>query len=144
MNKQKIQLNYNKNQQSKQYKNKDNIITYKSQLNVNKRNVGQLPAAVLDLLKVFYNTRSDNKIRKYSRHQPKITTNNSINISTISSQYKQQSSTSKLHMKRVNENIQPTTDQYTLFIPVIKIQKNVKLYNWKNKQSHKIKATSLK
>ena len=144
MNKQKIQLNYNKNQQNKQYKNKDNIITYKSQLNVNKRNVGQLPAAVLDLLKVFYNTRSDNKIRKYSRHQPKITTNNSINISTISSQYKQQSSTSKLHMKRVNENIQPTTDEYTLFIPVIKIQKNVKLYNWKNKQSHKIKATSFK
>ena len=73
MNKQKIQLNYNKNQQNKQYKNKDNIITDKSQLNVNKRNVGQLPAAVLDLLKVFYNTRSDNKIRKYSRHQPKIT-----------------------------------------------------------------------
>ena len=72
MNKQKIQLNYNKNQQSKQYKNKDNIITDKSQLNVNKLNVGQLPAAVLDLLKVFYNTRSDNKILKYSRHQPKI------------------------------------------------------------------------
>ena len=73
MNKQKIQLNYNKNQQNKQYKNKDNIITDKSQLNVNKLNVGQLPAAVLDLLKVFYNTRSDNKILKYSRHQPKIT-----------------------------------------------------------------------
>ena len=58
--------------------------------------------------------------------------------------HKQQSSTSKLHMKRVNENIQPTTDEYTLFIPAIKNQKNVKLYNRKNKQSHKIKATSLK
>ena len=58
--------------------------------------------------------------------------------------HKQQSSTSKLHMKRVNENIQPTTDEYTLFIPVVKNQKNVKLYNRKNKQSHKIKATSLK
>ena len=58
--------------------------------------------------------------------------------------HKQQSSTSKLHMKRVNENIQSTTDEYTLFIPVIKNQKNVKLYNRKNKQSHKIKATSLK
>ena len=73
MNKQKIQLNYNKNQQNKQYKNKDNIITDKSQLNVNKLNVGQLPAAVLDLLKVFYNTRSDNKILKHSWHKPKIT-----------------------------------------------------------------------
>ena len=47
-------------------------------------------------------------------------------------------------MKTINENIQLTTDEYTLFIPVIKIQKNVKLYNWKNKQSHKIKASSLK
>ena len=73
MNKQKIQLNYNKNQQNNQYKNKENIITDKSQPNVNKLNVGQLPAAVLDLLKVFYNTRSDNKILKHNWHKPKIT-----------------------------------------------------------------------
>ena len=26
--------------------------------------------------------------------------------------------TAKLHTKKVNENIQPTTDEYTLFIPV--------------------------
>ena len=31
-----------------------------------------------------------------------------------------------------------------MFIPVTKNQKNVKPYNKKNKQSHKIKATSLK
>ena len=37
-----------------------------------------------------------------------------------------------------------TTDEYILFIPVTENQKNVRPYNKKNKQSHKIKATSLK
>ena len=44
----------------------------------------------------------------------------------------------------INENIQPTTDEYTLSIPESENQKNVKLDNKKNKQSHKIKTTSLK
>ena len=75
MNKQKIQLNYNQNQdteQNKQYKNKDNIIKDKNQLNDSKHNTGQLSTSVLDLLKVFYNTRSGNKILKHSTHTLKI------------------------------------------------------------------------
>ena len=44
----------------------------------------------------------------------------------------------------INENIQPTTDEYTLSIPESEKQKNVKLDNKKNKQSHKIKTTALK
>ena len=46
-------------------------------------------------------------------------------------------------MKKIKENIQPTTDECTLFIPVTENQKNIKLYNKKNKRIHKIKATSL-
>ena len=51
MNKQKIQLNYNKShytEQNKQCKNKDNIIKDKNQLNDNKHTVGQLSTPVLD------------------------------------------------------------------------------------------------
>ena len=40
--------------------------------------------------------------------------------------------TSKLPTKKVNKNIQQTTDKYTLFIPVTENQKNVKLCNKKN------------
>ena len=123
MNKHKIQLNYNKNyytEQSKQYKNKDNIIKDKNQLNDNKHNIGQLSTSVLDLLKVFYNTRSDNKILKHSMYTLKITKSNSTNINTIkqSTKCKQQTSTSKRHTKKFNENIQPTADDQALFIPV--------------------------
>ena len=102
--------------------------------------------SILDLLKVFYNTRSDNNILKHSTHTLKIIKNNSTNINTIkqSMKHKQQTSASRLHTKKVNENIQSTTDEYTLFISPNKNQKNAKLYNQKNKQSHKIKATSLK
>ena len=83
MNKQKIQLNYNKNhntEQNKQCKNKDNIIKDKNQLNDNKHNVGQLSMSVLDLLKVFYTTRRDNKVLNHSTHTLKITKTNSTNI----------------------------------------------------------------
>ena len=78
-------MNYNKNhytEQSKKYNNKDNVTKDKNQLNDNKHNVGQLSASVLDLLKVFYNTRSDNKILKHSTHTLKITSN-STKINTI-------------------------------------------------------------
>ena len=54
MKKQKVQLNYNKKhytEQHKQYKNKDNSIKGKNQVNDNKHNVGQLSTSVLDLLK---------------------------------------------------------------------------------------------
>ena len=107
---QKIQLNYNKNHytnQNKQYKG--NIIKDKNQNNDNKHNVAQLSTTVLDLLKVFYNTRSDT-------HTLKITKSNITTINTIkqSTKHKQQTSTSKLHTKKVNENIRPTTDEYTL------------------------------
>ena len=71
MKKQKIQLNYNQNQdteQNKQYKNKDKIIKDKNQLNDNENNVDRLSTSVLDLLKVFYNTRSGNKILKHCTH----------------------------------------------------------------------------
>ena len=143
MNKQKIQSNYNKNhytEQNKQYKNKDNIIKDKNQLNDNKYNVGQLSTLVLDLLEVFYNTRSDNKTDKHSMHTLKIRKSNSTNINTIkqSTKRKQQISTSKLHTKKVNENIQPTTDEQTLFIPVTENQKNVKQnksYSFKRRQN---------
>ena len=80
----KIQLNYNKNryaERNKQYK--DNIVNDKNQLNDNKHNVGQLSRPVLDLLKVFYNTRSDNKILKHSTQSLKITKSNSTEINTI-------------------------------------------------------------
>ena len=49
MNKQKIQLNYIKNhytEQNKQYKNKDNIIKDKNQLNDNRYSVGQPSTSV--------------------------------------------------------------------------------------------------
>ena len=126
----KIQLNYNKNhyaERNKQYK--DNIINDKNQLSDNKHNVGQLSRPVLDLLKVFYNTRSDNKILEHSTHTLKITKGNNSNINTIkqSTKYKQQ--TSNLHTKRVNEKIQPTTDEYTIFILVTENQMNLKLNN---------------
>ena len=79
-----MQLNYNKNhctEQNKQYKG--NIIIDKNQRNDNKHNVGQLSTSVLDLLKVFYNTRSDNKVFKHSTHILKITKSNITNINTI-------------------------------------------------------------
>ena len=85
MKKQKIQLNYNQNQdteQNKQYKNKDKIIKDKNQLNDNENNVDRLSTSVLDLLKVFYNTRSGNKILKHCTHTLKITKSNSTNINT--------------------------------------------------------------
>ena len=79
MKKQKIQLNYIENhftEQNKQWKN--NIIKDKNQLNHNKHNVRQLSTSVLDLLKVFYNTRSDNKTLNNTVHihwkQQKATT----------------------------------------------------------------------
>ena len=97
-------------------------------------------------MKVFYDTRRQNKILKHSMYTLIITKSNSTKINTIkqSTKHKQQTSTSKLHTKMINENIQPTTDEYTLSIPESENQKNVKLDNKKNKQSHKIKTTSLK
>ena len=109
-------------------------------------NVGQLSTSVLELLKVFYNKISDNKTLKHSTDKLKITKSDSRNINTIKqlTKHKQEISTSKLYTTNFNENIQPTTEEYTLVIPVIEDQKNVKLYNKKNKQTHKTKATSLK
>ena len=53
--------------------------------------------------------------------------------------HKQQ--TTKLYTRKINKNIQPTIDEYTLFILVNGNQMNVKLYNnKKDKQSHKIKT----
>ena len=52
MNKQKIQLTYNKNhytEENNQDRNKGNVIKDKNQLNDNKHNVGQLSTSVLDL-----------------------------------------------------------------------------------------------
>ena len=57
--------------------------------------------------------------------------------------HKQQTPTSKFCTKKVKENIQLKTDEYKIFIPVTENQKNVKLYNKKNKQSHKMRAISL-
>ena len=51
------------------------------------------------------------------------------NINTIKKLRKHKQQTSKRHTNKVNENIQPTADEYTLFITVTKNQKNVKLYN---------------
>ena len=120
LNKQKIQLNYNKNcytEKNKKYKNKGNIIRDKNQLNDNKHNMGQLSMSVLDLLKVFYNTRSDNKILKHSTHTLRITKSNSTNINTIkqSTKHKQQTSQSKISArKRLTKifNRQPTSIHY--------------------------------
>ena len=124
MSKLEVQLNYNKNsyiEQNKQYKNKGNIIKNKNQLNDNMHYVGKLSTPVSDLLKVFCNTRSDNKILKHNRHALKITKSNSTNINTIkqSTKHKQQTSTSKLHSKKVSQSIQPIMYEYTLFILVI-------------------------
>ena len=87
MNKQNIHLSYNKNyyaEQNKQYKNKDIIIFKdKNQLKDNKHNLGQLWMSILEILKVFYNTRSDNNILKHSTHTLKIIKNSSTNINTI-------------------------------------------------------------
>ena len=49
-------------------------------------------------------------------------------------------------MKKVNENVQPTTDEYTLFIPGTENYKNIKLCNMKKqteqqKESHFFKGT---
>ena len=55
----------------------------KNQFNDNKHNVGQVPTPVLDWLKVFYSTRTDNKILEHSTHSLKITKSNSSNIYTI-------------------------------------------------------------
>ena len=95
MNKQKIQLNYKKNHYAEQ--NKDNIIKDKNQLNDN--NIRQLSASVLDLLKIFYNTRNDNQILKHSMHTLKIPKSNSTNINTIkeTTKHKQQTPSSKFH-----------------------------------------------
>ena len=82
-------------------------------------------------MKVFYNTRSDNKILKHSTNTLKITKSNNTNINTIKQSTTHKQQTSKLHTKKVNENIQPTTDEYTLFVPVTENQKNIKLYNKK-------------
>ena len=82
---------------------------------------------------------------KHSTHTLKITKSNSTEINTIkqSTKYKK-TPTSKLYTKKVKENIQLKTDEYVTFIPVTENQKNVKLYNKKNKQSLKMKAISLK
>ena len=127
INTQKIRLNYNKNhytEQNKKYKNKENIIKDKDQLNGNEHNTSQLSTSVLDLLKVFFNTRSDNKILKHSTDTLKITKSNTTNINTIkqSRKHKHQTSTSKLYTKKVNEIIQPTYNEYILFIHVTENQ----------------------
>ena len=116
-------------QQNKQYK--DNIIKDKNQFNDNKHNVGQLSTPVFDLLKVFYNTRSDNKILEHRTHTLKITKSNNSNINTIKQSTKHKQKISKLHTNKVNENIQPTAGDYALFIPVTENQKILKLYNKK-------------
>ena len=72
-----------KTEQNKQYKDKDNIINDQNQLNDNKLNIGQLSSSVLDLMKVFYNTISDNKIVKHNTHTLKITKSISSKINTI-------------------------------------------------------------
>ena len=98
MKKQKIQLNYNKKhytEQNKQYKN--NIIKDMNQLNHNKHNVGQLSTSVLDLLKVFYNTRSDHKILKHSTNTLKTIKSNNTNINTIKQSMKHKQQTSNPH-----------------------------------------------
>ena len=137
MNKQKIQLNYNKNHYTEPKKlYKDNIID-------NEQNVGQLSTTVLDLLKFFYSTKSDNKILERSTHILKITKSNNSNINTIKQSTKYKQKTSKLHTKKVNESIQPTTDKYTLFIPVPENQKAVKLYNDKKRKEDKGKTKSI-
>ena len=82
---------------------------------------------------------------KRSRHTLKITKSNSTEINTIKQSTKHKKNpTSKLYTKKVKENIQLKTDEYIIFIPVTENQKNVKLYNKKNKQSFKMKAISLK
>ena len=88
------------------------------------------------MLKVFYNTISDNKILKHSTHTLKITKINNTNINTIKQLTKHKQQTSKLHTKKINEDIQPTTEEYTLFIPVTENQKKVKLYNQKKISQH--------
>ena len=72
-----------KTEQNKQYKDKDNIINDQNQLNDNKLNIGQLSSSVLDLMKVFYNTISDNKIVKHNTHTLKITKSISSKINTV-------------------------------------------------------------
>ena len=101
----------------------------KNQLNDNKHKIGQLSTSALDLLNVFYDTRSDNKVLKHSTHTLKITKTSSTNINTIkqSTKHKQQTSPSKRHMKKVNERIKPTTDDYTFLVPVTENQKNARL-----------------
>ena len=112
LNKQKIQLNYNKDHYTKQKKQqKVNNIKGKNQLNDNKHDVGQLSTPVLDLLKVFYDTRSNNKNLEHSTHTLKVTKSNNSNINTIKQSTKHRQQTSKLHTKKVNENIQPTVDE---------------------------------
>ena len=114
--------------QNKTNNKKNNIIKDKNHLNHIKHIVGQLSTSVLDLLKVFYNTRSGNKILEYSAQTLKIRKSNKTNIITIN----ETQQTSKPHTKKVNENIQPTTEEYKLFIPVTENQKNYKkLYNKK-------------
>ena len=103
-----------------------------NQLNHNKHNVGQLLASVLDLIKVFCNTRSDNKILKHSTHTLKETNSSNRNINIIKQSTKHKQQTSKLHTEKVNKNVQPTTNKYTLFIlPVTENQKKRKLHNKK-------------
>ena len=112
MNKQKIQLNYKKNcyiEQKKQYI--DNIINRKNQLNDNKHNVSQLSTPVSDLQKFFYNTRSDYKILEHSTQTLKLTKSNNSDIDAIKQSTKHKQQTSKLHTKKINENIQLTTDE---------------------------------
>ena len=103
-----------------------------NQLNHNKHNVGQLLTSVLDLIKVFYNTRSDNKILKHSTHTLKEINSSNRNINIIKQSTKHKQQTSKLHTEKVNKNVQPTTNKYTLFIlPVTENQKKRKLHNKK-------------
>ena len=99
MNKQKIQLIMSKitvQNKTNNTKTKKILLKRRTNLTTIRFNVGQLSTSVLDLLKVLYNTRNDNKILKHS----------STNIITIkqSAKHKQQSSTSKLHTKTFNEN----------------------------------------
>ena len=55
----------------------------KNQLNDNKHKTGQLSTSALDLLNVFYDTRSDKKVLKHSTHPLKTTKTSSANINTI-------------------------------------------------------------
>ena len=136
MDNQKMRLKYNKNHSiQNKTNNRDNIIKDKNQLNDNKNNVCQLSTSVLDQLKVFYNTSSDNKIHKHSTHTLKITKSNSRGNNTTkqSTKHKEEASTSKIQRKKFNLlifsltkifNQHLTSIHYLYLSPKIKRTKN--------------------